>query len=182
MTATREAKQVLGWEACGALFVILFGSAFHFVYGWSGRLWIAGLFAPVNESMWEHLKLGYWSMALYAIASRLALRGRVRNPWLARLAAILVLEAIIVGAYDLGTALFHRSSLALSIGSYCVGAVLGMAAGFLVMARSRERPRADRLALALFALFGVVLVLFTVFPPHLPFFMDHNDGLYGFGR
>ena len=33
------------------------GVLFHFMYEWTGENAIAGLFFPINESTWEHLKL-----------------------------------------------------------------------------------------------------------------------------
>lgn len=44
-------------EIFGALFIIIVGSAFHFLYDWSGHNKIVGYFTAVNESTWEHLKL-----------------------------------------------------------------------------------------------------------------------------
>lgn len=40
-----------------ALFVTLFGTLGHFFYEWSGNNFYVGLFFPVNESTWEHMKL-----------------------------------------------------------------------------------------------------------------------------
>ena len=43
---------VIGFFVVGIL-----GTLFHFVYDWSGQMWFVGLFVPVNESTWEHMKL-----------------------------------------------------------------------------------------------------------------------------
>lgn len=40
----------------GILFTMILGSLSHFFYGWSGDFFLVGLFSPVNESVWEHLK------------------------------------------------------------------------------------------------------------------------------
>jgi hypothetical protein len=34
----------------------------HFAFGWSGRWLPLALVAPVNESVWEHLKMAYWPL------------------------------------------------------------------------------------------------------------------------
>ena len=41
------------------------GAAFHFLYGLSGGALLVGLLAPVNESVWEHLKLALWPQTLW---------------------------------------------------------------------------------------------------------------------
>ena len=47
-------KYVLKWEISGIVFVFLLGALLHFVFEWSGESRIVGLFASVNESVWEH--------------------------------------------------------------------------------------------------------------------------------
>ena len=51
----------------GILFVLVFGTLSHFVYEWSGNNTFLGLFFPVNESTWEHMKLVFFPMLVYGI-------------------------------------------------------------------------------------------------------------------
>lgn len=37
----------------------------HFAYEFSGNIWFLGLFFPVNESIWEHLKLIFFPALSY---------------------------------------------------------------------------------------------------------------------
>ena len=46
------------------------GTLFHFIYEWSGFHPLAGLFAPVNESTWEHLKMLFFPVLLLTGANR----------------------------------------------------------------------------------------------------------------
>lgn len=48
----------------GILFINLFGILLHFLYDFSGKVLIVGIFAPINESIWEHLKLGFYPIIL----------------------------------------------------------------------------------------------------------------------
>ena len=49
----------------GFFVVGILGTVFHFVYEWCNRAWIVGLFVPVNESTWEHMKLIFIPMLMY---------------------------------------------------------------------------------------------------------------------
>lgn len=51
----------------GIIFTIVFGSLLHFFYDWSGKNAIVGLFSPINESVFEHLKLLYFPMLLWIV-------------------------------------------------------------------------------------------------------------------
>lgn len=50
-------KPILIYTILSTLFVTLFGTLGHFFYEWSGENHFVGLFFPVNESVWEHMKL-----------------------------------------------------------------------------------------------------------------------------
>lgn len=49
------------------LFVVLLGVFLHFAYELSGENPIVGLFALVNESIWEHLKLIFFPMLVLTL-------------------------------------------------------------------------------------------------------------------
>lgn len=58
-------KRLKCFTIAGIFFVLITGSLAHFLYGWSGNNHIVGLFTPVNESIWEHMKLIFFPMLIY---------------------------------------------------------------------------------------------------------------------
>jgi hypothetical protein len=55
--AKESADFVKKYVYLGILFISLLGSLIHFLYDLSGKSLLVGLIAPINESVWEHLKL-----------------------------------------------------------------------------------------------------------------------------
>ena len=51
----------------GILFTSILGTLSHFLYEWSGGNLYVGFFAPVNESVWEHMKLIFFPMLFYSL-------------------------------------------------------------------------------------------------------------------
>ncbi len=51
----------------GIILVSVVGTLLHFAYEWSGSNSIVGIFAPINESIWEHTKLLFFPMTLYGV-------------------------------------------------------------------------------------------------------------------
>lgn len=51
----------------GIIFVLITGTLSHFLYEWTSFHYLIGLIAPVNESTWEHMKLLFFPMLLYAL-------------------------------------------------------------------------------------------------------------------
>ena len=83
------------WTVC--FLSILAGSALHFLYDlWPNPL--TAVFAPVNESVWEHLKLLYWPfLAAAFVLTKDEADGR--KSWCGLLAGLLGAPLLLLGAY-----------------------------------------------------------------------------------
>ena len=64
-------KKLFRYTLSGILFTSILGTLSHFIFEWSGNNLYAGLFTPVNESIWEHMKLVFFPMFLYFVFERL---------------------------------------------------------------------------------------------------------------
>ena len=55
------------WQLIGFVTTVICGVLLHFLYEWSGEsIWVAPISA-VNESTWEHMKLLFIPMFIFAI-------------------------------------------------------------------------------------------------------------------
>ena len=54
------------WQVAGFLFTAVLGTFLHFLFDLTGESLVAGLFSAVNESIWEHIKLLFYPMVLFA--------------------------------------------------------------------------------------------------------------------
>ena len=63
-----------------AFFIIgILGTLSHFVYEWSGEVKLLGLIFPVNESVWEHLKLLFFPTLVYSFFEYRHLKEKPQN-------------------------------------------------------------------------------------------------------
>ena len=51
----------------GIVFSVIVGTLAHFVYEWTGKNPIAAIFFPIDESVWEHVKLLFFPTLLYGL-------------------------------------------------------------------------------------------------------------------
>lgn len=51
----------------GIVCSVIAGTVSHFVYEWSGKNPIAAIFFPVDESVWEHVKLLFFPTLFYCL-------------------------------------------------------------------------------------------------------------------
>ena len=148
-----------------ALGAILAGAGLHFLWQALPNPLIA-LISPVNESVWEHLKLLYWPMLAAALV--LARGPRRIAVWAGFFPAI-VLQPVFLLALYYGLRALGVQGLAVDLTLY----VLTMAVGFLLAARlSRSGPARRLTGVSLLAgmLYGAALVLFTFAAPPLGIF------------
>jgi len=54
------------WEFIGVIFIVLLGGFLHYAYELSDNNQFVALVAPINESIWEHLKMAFYGMLIYA--------------------------------------------------------------------------------------------------------------------
>ncbi len=57
-------KHLKRYAIIGIIFVLITGTLAHFLYDWSGNNYIVGLFTPINESIWEHMKLLFFGIII----------------------------------------------------------------------------------------------------------------------
>ena len=146
---------------------ILAGSALHFLYDlWPNPL--TAVFAPVNESVWEHLKLLYWP---FLAAAFVLTKGEAdgRGRWCGLLAGLLGAPLLLLGAYYMLSCGFALRGLALDLVLY----ILAMAGGFWLAwhLQKAEFPAWLCGVLVIAAgVYGAALALFSFAPPELPIF------------
>jgi hypothetical protein len=175
----RDLRGILSWEITGFVFIVAAGSLFHFFYGWFGPSPLLAAVFPVNESVWEHLKLGYWSLALFTVIQSLAMRWKTANLWGAAGAGVLAMQGTILAVFYFYTSLTGHPILSVDIGSYVLGALLCQAVGFWILAKSHPSRPFNKLGIWILVLHGLALVVFTFATPRLPIFMDGRTGTYG---
>lgn len=148
----------------GIIVVIITGTLAHFVYEWTGNNSVAGLFVPVNESVWEHMKLLFFPMLLYAVSARHKLKGAypcIGASFCFGILAGTLLIPILFYAY---TAVCGKNYFVLDIATFVLSVILA----FWLTFRLAQSCRANPYAPLLYALTAALFVCFAVFTYHPP--------------
>jgi hypothetical protein len=173
------AAQWLRWELAGIAVIFFSGSALHFAFDWCGRAAIVAPFVPVNESVWEHLKMAFWPAVVYAATEYFAFGGDAAGFLAAKSAGVLLMPLCIVLLFYGYTALLGHHVLWLDILIFLVAVSAGQVGSYFLLAAERLDGGFGRLGLAAVALLGASFVAFTFRPPRLPIFRDSPTGTYG---
>lgn len=175
----KPAFRLAAWENAGFLFVCAAGCLNHFLYEWTG-CGAAGWISPVNESVWEHLKILFFPALLFA-AAEYAAGGRETATFLfAKTCGMVCGMAFIVAAFYTYAGVIGRSFLWADILLFFLGAAAALRRTRVLLSRPRCGGRRFQiLSLAALAALILAFVLFTRFPPRIALFMDPAGGYFG---
>jgi hypothetical protein len=172
-------KSVLKWEIAGFLFIVVIGSMLHFVFEWSGRLsWVA-LFAAVNESTWEHLKLAFFPAIIFASFECPFISNKVKNFSVAKILSFYVMPLLIIVLFYLYLIILRKDSLFWDIFIFVFSVGMGQIVSYKILV-SKEFSKTIRSTFKVLLLFILIAFLFfTYLPPHNFLFKDPISGGYG---
>lgn len=173
--SNRDARFAKIYHWIGIAFVCIVSVPLHFLYEWSGELPAAGLFAPINESIWEHLKLVFWPLLLWWGIGYVLFKNSKnlsRYKWFTAAAVSAFLSmAVIVAWYYTWTGGFHIESPVIDIGSLFIAVPIGQLVAIHVYRVVEPRMIYLILAGAFFVVFSGMFFLFTFFAPDFPIFI-----------
>ena len=138
-----------------------------------------GVFAAVNESVFEHLKLTFWPTVIYAAATYRVLKNQTDNYFAAKAAAVYVMPLVILALFYAYTELTGWESLALDIVIFVIAIAAGQLVSYKIMTLERLPRLMNYFSPVLIVGLALVYGLLTFYPPHISMFLDSNIGVYG---
>ena len=171
-------QQSILWQAAGFAAVTFGGTILHFLYNWTGGSILAAPFPGVNESTWEHMKLLFWPLFLFAMVQRPFFKGQ-NNYWCVKLAKILLGLMLIPVLFYTYNGVFGKSPDWINIAIFYITALLVFLFEWWAFKNDRLQYKYPWLAFAAIVLIGALFVVFTFAPPQIPLFQDPLTGTYG---
>lgn len=164
------------WIIAGIPIIFIVGSLLHFIYEWTGNIQIVGIIAPVNESVWEHLKMLFWPMlAWWILGYRFMInKNKVSTTkWFSSCAvAEIVGITVITAFYYTYTGAFGIELLLLDIFSLFLGITVAHLLALHVYKTLHVRKSYVYISIFLIILLAMLFILWTFMPPNLPIFND----------
>jgi hypothetical protein len=160
--------------------LIVVGTALHFAYDWSGHNRIAAVFAAVNESYWEHIKLAAWPVAI-AHSVMFAAGGHRFPAYLpAAAVALYTIPITMVGLIYIYKGVTGRNVLWVDIVAFVVVIVIAQATFVLLFEDlNPTTPTVVLAACFVAAMFGPLLRFTHRPPPEPDIFIDPLTNEYG---
>ena len=173
-------KRLFRWELGGFFWTAAAGTLLHFVYGWSGGSAAAAVFAAVNESVWEHMKLLVMPAFLFT-ALQVWVLGEIYPNIPAVRAITIPFGALLIPV------LYYTYTGALGLQAAWMNLVIFYLSAAIMFWLDYRLLRTGLPAFSWAQLLGVALLWGLVFvfvwctfrPPELPLWQDPVSGTYG---
>jgi hypothetical protein len=166
------------WQLMGFAITSLGGTLLHFLYDWLGEsVWIAP-FSGVNESTWEHMKLLFWPMFIFAIVQSRYMRN-TECFWCIKLRGILLGLSLIPIIFYTYNGVFGKSPDWINIVIFFVSAAIAYIYETRLFNSNKKYIISPKLSLGILCFIAVLFVIFTFKTPDIAIFKDPITESYG---
>lgn len=148
----------------------ILGVIFHFIYGWTNDNPVAGLFFPVNESTWEHLKLIFFPILLVSIWEYFFFRAKYDNFICVKFFSVLIGMAITVTAFYTYTGIYGKNSDVMNILIYFFSMAAAYSFSYKMLRRRRLCGVSAQSCYMGFMIMSLLFIILTIFPPPIGLF------------
>lgn len=153
----------------GTFFVLVLGTFSHFLYDISNGNTLIGLFTPVNESVWEHMKLVFFPMLLYSLYCVPRLQKKYPCIVSAYASGILIGTLLIPVMFYTYTGILGQNFLVLDIGTFLLCVFLGFFSVYHFTRNLRMRNQTVLLCTSVLLLLAG-FICFSYHPPDIGLF------------
>ena len=166
------------WQLVGFSATSLGGTLLHFLYDWLGKpVWIAA-FSGVNESTWEHMKLLFWPMFIFAVVESFFFRER-EDFWCVKLRGILLGLILIPVLFYTYNGVIGKSPDWINIAIFFITAAIAYIYEMRLYNKGNLPCKSPRVAVAALCVIAFLFILFTFRTPEIAIFKDPLTSTYG---
>lgn len=172
-------RSIAVWQFLGFAFTSLLGTILHFLYDFTGKNRFAALFSGVNESTWEHMKLLYFPMLIFAVIQSFFFKDEYPDFWCIKLRGTLLGLWLIPILFYTYNGIFGASPDFINIAIFFVAA----ASAYLYETKQFQKEDTNcscsSAACICLCFVGILFVFLTFYPIQIPLFQDPITKNYG---
>lgn len=154
-----------------ALAAILLGFLNHFLYQLSKGSAFIALICPVNESVWEHLKLIFFPVLFVSVGEYLRYRPEPVRFFYCRFLAVLCAIGATITLFYTYTGITGENFLVIDISIFLISILFGFYMDAHFYHKSMGRT-SQTTTFSLWVITSLFYFVFTCFPPDIPLFFS----------
>ena len=166
----QKKNSTLIFEIISTIFVMVLGTLLHFTYKWSNNNMLVGIFSPINESIWEHLKLMFFPMLITIIIGYLYKGKDVDNYLSSKVIGTIVMLSFTIVFYYTYSGILGTNYTGVDVSIFFIAVALGQYVSYKLMKTKFHGNNITATIILLVLL--LCFVIFTFFPPNIALFND----------
>lgn len=176
----KNKKCMLIWHISSLIFIILTGSFFHFAYELFGRFKPLALIFAVNESVWEHNKIGFWPAVIFSFVEYFSWGKYEKNYFCAKALQLFLIPYIITSFFYTYTGIIGFHVLWVDIFIFVAAVAIAQYVFWQVL-KTQECAAGilKFFCIACIIILIIIFSIFTFFAPQIPLFIDPLTGKAG---
>ena len=159
-------------QFAGFIFTSVMGTLLHFAYDLSNQNVIFSLFSAINESVWEHMKLLFFSMLVFAWIESRSFAEEYESFWCVKLIGIVSGLVLIPTLFYTYTGVFGASKDFINIAIFFLVAAFTYILETHLLKQRKVPCRFPKAAVVILLVIAVAFVVFTFNPPGIPLFKE----------
>ncbi len=172
-------KKLIIAELIGIVFVVLGAFLFHFLFEWSGNNQFVGVFAAVNESVFEHTKILFYPFIIYSIIEYFFVEISFKQYFIAKSIASISLIIMVIVVFYTYTGIIGYHIPIVDILCSIAYAFIATGISFRLLTINDKITKSFIWVFILFLIVLFSMIIFTLRPPKLPLFYDELNKTYG---
>lgn len=172
-------KTILRWELVGIIVISLVGALLHFLFEWTNYWPTVALIAAVNESVWEHCKIGFWPALFFALVEYPFIKNSTNNFLVAKSAGLVSIPIVIISSFYGYTAVTRDHYFPVDISIFILSIAVGQFVSYKILTTDKMPSARHRLAAAGLAMMIAAFSLLSYFPARIALFEHHQSKQYG---
>ena len=172
-------KRSIGFlQLIGFVITSIGGTIMHFLYTWFNEpVWLAP-FSSVNESTWEHIKLLFWPMFIFAVIQKFFFNNR-EDFWCVKLRVILLGISLIPVIFYTYNGVIGKSPDWINITIFFVSLAMVYIYETHLFNTNKLLCKKNKFPLLILCIIALLFVIFTFNAPKIGIFKDPLTGTYG---
>lgn len=168
-----------------SIFTIILGVIFHFIYDLSSNSFLIGLFFPINESIWEHLKLVLLPITIFGIIYSYIHKENsniINNFWYYISMSVILSMLIIPISHYTYKFIFKSVPDFINIIIYILSIIISFYYLYKNVSNEYINPSSknkNSTGIILITILFLTFIIFTIYPPRLELFRDPINDTFG---
>lgn len=171
-------RRLWRWQLAGFLLTGIAGVVLHFLYDWTDKSLVIALFSAVNESIFEHMKLLFFPMFVFALFQSCFFAKIYKTFWSVKLVGILIGIVLIPIIYYLYTLVLGYSVDWFNITIFFIADAVAYYVEFKLL-KGDFNFGFSKFSLIILVFIAVVFMVLTFSPFEIPLFQDPVTMQYG---